>query len=123
MKIETSFVNAETTLHEQAMSATGLSDFGFHGEYREGLQALLEAIDHDTRFGGEENRQRIFDWIRDVLIGRLRSQQGWKEAPGCLQDRIEKPIMITGLPRTGTTALHQLLAEDPQFQGHEFWLI
>ena len=123
MRIDASFVNAESALHEQATAATGLSDFGPYSEYRDGLQYLLRAIDNDTRFGGDENRQRIFDWLRDVLIGRLRSQQGWKQWPACLDDRIERPIMITGLPRTGTTALHQLLAEDPQFQGHEFWLI
>ena len=123
MKIDTAFKAAEPILHEQASQATGLSDFGPYSEYRDGLHALLDAIDRETRFGGEENRQRIFDSIRETLIGRLRSQQGWKDTPDCLRDPIEKPIMITGLPRTGTTALHQLLAEDPQFQGHEFWLI
>lgn len=123
MRIDTNFVAAESQLHEQATQATGLSDFGSDAEYREGLRTLLEAIDRETRFGGDEHRQRIFDWIREILIGRLRSQHGWKETPACLKHRIERPIMITGLPRTGTTALHQLLAEDPQFQGHEYWLI
>lgn len=123
MKADMSFRAAEAALHEQAKRVTGLSDFGPYEEYREGLHALLEAIDRDTHFGGDENRQRIFDSICENLMGRLRSQQGWKETPECLRHRIERPVMITGLPRTGTTALHQLLAEDPQFQGHEFWLI
>lgn len=123
MIVKGSFRDAESILHDQAAQITGLSDFGPYEEYREGLQTLLDAIDRETCFGGEDNRQRIFTSIRENLIGRLRSQQGWKETPECLKHRIGKPIMITGLPRTGTTALHQLLAEDPQFQGHEYWLI
>jgi hypothetical protein len=37
--------------------------------------------------------------------------------------RIERPIFVTGLPRTGTTALHRLLTADPGHQGLEMWLI
>ena len=68
---------------------------------------MLDAIDCETRFGGDENRQRIFDAIRETLIGRLRSQQGWKESAGFLRHRIEKPVMIRAC-RHGTTALHRL---------------
>ena len=35
---------------------------------------------------------------------------------------ISRPIFVTGLPRTGTTALHRLLAADPAHQGLELWL-
>ena len=45
MKIDTDFRGAEPLLHEQAIQATGLSDFGPYGEYRDGLQALLDAIE------------------------------------------------------------------------------
>lgn len=121
--INTRFRDAEAILHEQAAAATGLSDFGPREEYGEGLRVLLDAIDRETTFGSDANRQRIFDSIRETLMGRLYSQQGWRESPACLAHPIRAPLMITGLPRTGTTALHQLLAEDPQFQGHEYWLI
>ncbi|WP_209005495.1 sulfotransferase family protein [Steroidobacter agaridevorans] len=36
---------------------------------------------------------------------------------------IDRPIVITGLPRSGTTALHKLMSVDPQFQGLESWLL
>ena len=35
---------------------------------------------------------------------------------------IERPIFVTGLPRTGTTAIHRLLTADPRHQGLELWL-
>ena len=40
----------------------------------------------------------------------------------CAAVRIERPVFVTGLPRTGTTALHRLLAADPAHQGLELWL-
>ena len=38
------------------------------------------------------------------------------------RSRIDRPIFVTGLPRTGTTALHRLLTADPAHQGLEMWL-
>jgi hypothetical protein len=43
--------------------------------------------------------------------------------PGFERTAIRRPVVITGIPRTGTTALHKLLAVDPQFQGLEGWLL
>jgi hypothetical protein len=57
------------------------------------------------------------------LVGRLHSERGWADHPRCLDHPIERPLIITGIPRTGTTALHMLLAMDPQFQGLEHWII
>jgi hypothetical protein len=55
-------------------------------------------------------------------VARLHTQRGWQEHAAALRQRIEKPIVITGIPRTGTTALHKLLSMDPQFQALERWL-
>ena len=114
------FTGTETLLHEFASAATGLDDFG-NDDYREGLEVVLHAFDTDlrpTRMGKE------FAWgaLIGVLIARLRTQAGWRARPECLSQPIRRPLVITGVPRTGTTALHKLMAMDPQFQGLEHWL-
>jgi hypothetical protein len=50
------------------------------------------------------------------------AEEGWKRHPEARATPIVKPILITGLPRTGTTVLHKLMGMDPQFQGVENWL-
>jgi hypothetical protein len=60
--------------------------------------------------------------LRGALVARLLSEAGWKQHPASASVAIERPIFVTGLPRTGTTALHRLLAEDPGHQGLEVWL-
>jgi hypothetical protein len=53
---------------------------------------------------------------------RIWAKTGWKNRPDCLKKKITAPVVITGMPRSGTTALHKLLSVDPQFQGVEHWL-
>ena len=60
--------------------------------------------------------------LRGVLAARLCSEAAWQANPGYTEVAIGRPVFITGLPRTGTTALHRLLAADPASQGLEMWL-
>lgn len=108
-------------LFAAATRATGLSDFG-RDDYREGLDQVLAAYAADLP-DDPATRARAFAFALPGLIGRLHSEAGWKRDPDCLGDPIARPLVIAGIPRTGTTALHQLLALDPQFQGLESWLI
>jgi len=107
-------------LLEQASAAAGLSEFG--SGFREGLGALVDAIRRDVALT-EENLPRLAGPILALLVSRLHSEQGWKERPDCLGRALRAPIVVTGIPRTGTTALHKLLSMDRQFQGLEQWLI
>lgn len=59
--------------------------------------------------------QRSF--VRGALVARLLSQMGFNQHPEHEEVRIERPVFVTGLPRTGTTALHRLLTADPTHQG------
>ena len=107
-------------LHASAMKITGLSDFGA-GEYREGLAVLLDSYERDaalTPFGNKVTRSML----RGALVARLVSEAAWKQYPQHADVAIERPIFVTGLPRTGTTALHRLLCSDPGHQGLEVWL-
>jgi hypothetical protein len=47
---------------------------------------------------------------------------GWRQHPDYALVPVRRPIFVTGLPRTGTTALHRLLTADPAHQGLELWL-
>jgi hypothetical protein len=121
MTLAKAFSEAEAPLHEAATAATdGLTDFG-DADYLIGLRVLLQALDSDTQFS-EQGRQMIFGSLVGALSARLRMFKGLKERPECLHTLIRRPLVIIGMPRTGTTALHKLLSMDPQFQGIEYWL-
>jgi hypothetical protein len=60
--------------------------------------------------------------LRGALAARLLSEAGWRAHPEHAQVRLDRPLFVTGLPRTGTTALHRLLTADPAHQGLELWL-
>lgn len=107
-------------LVEQAESACGLSDFG--AGFEEGLRVLVEAIRTDVQVS-KDNVQLLAGPILKLLVSRAWSQRGWKDRPDCLRQTLRAPLVVTGVPRTGTTALHKLLSMDGQFQGLEQWLI
>jgi hypothetical protein len=107
-------------LHEAASRATGLDDFG-GDEYHEGLRILLDDYATEAGLTGVGNyMQRSF--VRGALVARLLSEMGFKQHPSYVDVPLERPIFVTGLPRTGTTALHRLLTADPAHQGPELWL-
>lgn len=111
----------EEALHEAARRDTGLADFGAE-DYREGLRRLLRAWDEDAGLS-DAGREAAFEVARAALGGRLRSQAAWRRHPECLAHELHRPLFVIGLARTGTTALHQLLARDPAVQGLELWLL
>jgi hypothetical protein len=115
------FADFESSLHAAARSATGLEDFGAP-DYLPGLRRLIASFATDLP-ASEATRRACFEMTLPGLVGRLHTQEGWKRNPACLEDRLERPVVIAGIPRTGTTALHKLLALDPRFQVLESWLI
>ncbi|WP_024803715.1 sulfotransferase [Nocardia sp. BMG51109] len=107
-------------LHASATKACGLTDFG-SGDYREGLAVLLESYRRDaglTELGSKMNRY----FLRGALVARALSEASWRANPAHAETPVARPIFVTGLPRTGTTALHRLLAADPRHQALEMWL-
>ena len=107
-------------LHESATRRTGLTDFG-PDDYTDGLAVLLDSCEREaglTPLGSKAQRAVL----RGALTARLSSEAAWQANPGYARVPIEAPIFITGLPRTGTTALHRLLTADPATQGVQMWL-
>lgn len=105
-----------------AVRTTGLDDFGEDTGYEEGLRILVEDLASPeaglTPVGNYFHRAQV----KSALVGRLMTQARFAEFPQHRDVRIERPIFVTGLPRTGTTALHRLLCADPGHQGLEAWL-
>ena len=107
-------------IRDAAVRATGLSDFG-GDEHEEGLRILVEDLAGPaglTPLGNYLQRAQI----RSALVGRLVAQAGFTLHPSYVDVPVERPVFVTGLPRTGTTALHRLLTADPRHQGLELWL-
>jgi len=107
-------------LHASATKACGLTDFG-PDDYTEPLGVLLESYRRDadlTELGSKMNRY----FLRGALVARALSEASWRAHPAYADTPVGRPIFVTGLPRTGTTALHRLLAADPRHQALEMWL-
>lgn len=106
-------------LEAAAREETGLDDFG-DGHHREGLERLVASMNAEgdlTEMG--ELMQRIR--LGAHLTARLRVEQTYREHPEIAEQVVEGPVFVIGLPRTGTTALSQLVAADPQFRSLRLW--
>jgi len=109
-------------LHASATKLVGLDDFGTDDDnYREALGVLLESYQREAGFTPLGSKMSRF-FLRGALVARLLSEASWKQYPQHADVVIERPIFVTGLPRTGTTALHRLLGADPAHQGLQMWL-
>jgi hypothetical protein len=113
-------VGTVADLHESATRITSLTDFGAD-DYRDGLAVLLESYARDAGLTPLGNKlKRVF--LRGALVARLLSEAAWQAHPQYAAVGIGRPVFVTGLPRTGTTALHRLLTADPAHQGLQMWL-
>jgi hypothetical protein len=99
-----------TELITRAQRRMNLVDFGstpFQGP----LEKLLRACREEAELSLLGRFMTRWDTIR-FLSNLLRLREEERRAPEILEERIERPIFIAGLPRSGTTFLHSLLAED-----------
>jgi hypothetical protein len=105
------------SLLEWASSVTGLTDFG-PSDFCDGLGVVVDSLENEAGLTerGERAARAI---LRGALVARLMSQSGFSAVP---PGPVDRPIVVTGLPRTGTTFLHRLLVADPRHQGLELWL-
>jgi hypothetical protein len=115
------FADAFDRAHEAVIAETGADDFGAD-DYKVGLNRLLQSMDSDPQFT-DAGRSYAWGQVLSVLRGRAEAVRSMKAHPGFDAHPIISPVVITGIPRTGTTALHRLLAVDPRFQGLQTWLL
>ena len=102
-----------------AMDATGLDDLG-EDTWREGLDRLLDDLVAEARLH-ELGVAVVADEMIDYLSIRLGIVEHRKQHPELAEQPITRPIVIIGQPRTGTTILYDLLAQDPQLRAPLTW--
>jgi hypothetical protein len=93
-----------------AQKRTRLTDFG-QWSFETPLKMLLSSYEHEANlsaFGRMAARWDTLRLLTNLLVLRHAEQQN----PRILSQPIEKPVFITGLPRSGTSFLHDLLARD-----------
>jgi hypothetical protein len=106
-------------LLDEARAHTGLTDFGGDG-WREGFNVFVDALNAEAQLnlvGRVLARDDLLNWLEN----RLRMTDAFAHNPEIGEERVEAPLFITGLPRTGTSILHELLAQDPAHRAPLAW--
>ena len=106
-------------VQDAAVAQSGLDDFG-DDSYREGLEILLAALRDEARLNAR-GEAFIYQRIIGYLDQRLQVEDWYCRHPEIDDERIESPLIGLGLPRTGSTALSMLLAQDPDVRYLRRW--
>lgn len=109
----------ESALLQAAQRQTGLSDWG-DDRFREPLRILLDSLEREsnlTLLGRFLQRQ----YCLRLLTNRLLLQRDFQQFPAIAEVPIRRPLFVLGLPRTGSTLLHNLLAQDPANRWLRLW--
>lgn len=101
-----------------ARERTGLSDFGPQ-DFRVRLQRLVDEWNADNLY--QVSRMVVRDMAVRHAANRLLAQDYRKRHPEYAQERIERPIIVVGLPRSGTTHLLNLLGSDSRLRSLPLW--
>ena len=107
------------SLLEGARKITNLSDFGDRSFHRP-LSQLVESLKNEAHlnFVGQSVMRNM---LTDLLSERLRVQYCLQQYPEILAEKIEKPLFIIGLPRSGTTFLFNSLCQDTNSLWLQHW--
>jgi hypothetical protein len=104
---------------EEAVTRTGLDDFG-PDDFRRRLGVQLDEMDADVERTGLGRMLMFGDSVR-AAANRLRIHELFRRHPEIFDIKIEKPLIVMGLPRSGTTHLVNLLAADSRFRSLPLW--
>lgn len=106
-------------LHAKAIAETGLDDFG-PDDYRDRLDVYLAALQEIPTMqpaGVVNHHAQLLQWLKNrLLLADLLAAH-----PEIHDIELAPPVVIAGLPRTGTTHLHNLLAAAPTFRTMPYW--
>jgi hypothetical protein len=109
----------ESTLAEATARAGGFDDLG-EGPYVDPLGRLLDSLAADADLN-EIGRMIASERVLLHTVNRLHYVEDRKRFPEIAEQRIVKPVFIIGMPRTGTTILHDILARDPASRAPMTW--
>jgi hypothetical protein len=109
----------EESLLAAARRRAGADDFGDEA-FREPLRRLLASLEGEARLKPLGRIGARTDLIQ-MLVNRLEMQRDRTAHPAIADEQVRRPLFITGLPRTGSTFLHGLLAQDPENRVPLHW--
>ena len=109
----------DALLAEASARSGGLDDFG-PGDFRQGLRVLADALNNEACLS-PAGRGLLREKLLGQLVNRLVMEDHLRRHPEILEQPIDDPLVIVGLPRTGTTLLQRTLAVDPQFSKALWW--
>jgi hypothetical protein len=102
-----------------ARARAGCDDFG-EDTWQEGLGVLVRALEEEADLN-ELGQAAMADQIVGNLVNRLQIERCYAEHPEIDEQEIVAPLFGLGLPRTGSTALSFLLAQDPARRPLRVW--
>lgn len=100
-------------LLNRATEETGLNDFG-NTSFQKPFEVLLNSLETEANLNAV-GRFVQYERVLNTLKNRLRQSEWIRLHPEILDEKIVQPIVIVGLPRTGTTMLHRVLCSDNRF--------
>ncbi len=106
-------------LMDASTAETGLEDFGAP-DFGERLEVLCRAMRDEGGFNGAGVMQQ-HGFLSGLLKNRLLIEDLLQRHPEILEEQIAAPIIVCGLPRTGTTHLHNLMSADPALRSLPYW--
>jgi Sulfotransferase family len=104
----------------QACDEAGADDFGDGQSWRDGLDRVLDGLANEARLNDLGVEIAVLDMLR-ALKNRLQITAWRSTHPDVAAQPIERPIVIVGQPRTGTTILYDLLCQDPELRAPLTW--
>ncbi len=116
---QTISLDPDSMIAEALKLAGGPDDFG-DPTFRTGLARSCEALEQEGRLSATGRYLFRMKFVNQ-LVNRLRIEDNFKRHPEIGQEELAPPVVIVGLPRTGTTKLHRLLACDPRFWWMAWW--
>ena len=108
----------EAELLAQAQAATGLQDYGEDLSFRIGLSKFIEAAEE---MGVPAVREQVRMRSLHHLTTRLQLVNDAKLHPEITAQAIHHPLVVIGLPRTGTTIVYDLITQDPASRAPREW--
>ncbi len=114
-----SVMTAEQVLSEASKRAGGASDFG-GPSFVSSLNRLVRSLNEEARL----NQMGVViasERLMQHAVNRLLYINDRKQHPAIAAEKIVKPVFIVGMPRTGTTILHDILAQDPRNRAPLTW--
>lgn len=103
----------------KAEQQTGLRHWGDR-RFRDPFDRLVESLRTEAHLH-PTGRYYFHQYLLRLLTNRLQLQACWQAHPEILQVPLVRPLFVVGMYRSGTTFLHNLLAEDPQSQWLPVW--